>query len=432
MKSTSDDKGSPDIYGLKGKKSMRLHSFTSFILTLFVLSSSLIAQQEHRSWKLSKQEVIDLMVGSSIQATRGNNSERMIQRAMAAFSEGKTFSIIKVEDLHDDWTVVVTCGVGGGRAWEYVGERLKLQDIPTVKSAPLKASEALSKYLGKSFNALIRNEPAGSTLTALLTASELGIPVVDACLSGRARPEVQQQIPFLIGIPGTPSAMVTRWGDTLIVDKAIDDYRLEDLARGVAVASGGAVWLAMNPMSGKEVKRGVIRGSLSQAILFGRTIREARDKGKNPIDALVKVSNGYKLFHGVVTKSEHKGERGFHWANVELEGVEEYKGHVYKVFVKNENIISWIDDMPDVMSPDHICNLDPETGDAVSEWGLKGYPVGQEIVFVGMPASPLWRTRRGIEVLGPRHFGFDFDYVPIEELQERRKNLLKKLPNLLN
>ena len=37
-----------------------------------------------------------------------------------------------------------------------------------------------------------------------------------------------------------------------------------------------------------------------------------------------------------------------------------------------------------------------------------------------IPAHALWRTAKGIELLGPRHFGFDFDYVPIETLQKAR------------
>jgi len=46
--------------------------------------------------------------------------------------------------------------------------------------------------------------------------------------------------------------------------------------------------------------------------------------------------------------------------------------------------------------------------------------VGQEVVLVGWPNSEMWRTPKGIEVFGPRHFGFDFDYVPIEQLQKAR------------
>ena len=39
---------------------------------------------------------------------------------------------------------------------------------------------------------------------------------------------------------------------------------------------------------------------------------------------------------------------------------------------------------------------------------------------VGIPAHSMWRTAKGIEVFGPRHFGHDLDFVPIEALQKRR------------
>ena len=98
----------------------------------------------------------------------------------------------------------------------------------------------------------------------------------------------------------------------------------------------------------------------------------------------------------------------------------EFDGHLYKVFVKNENIVSWLDGEPDAMSPDFISNLDPATGDAITGAGLGGYPIGMEVVMVGWRVSPMWRVEKGIEVFGPRYFGFDFDYVPLEELQEQR------------
>jgi DUF917 family protein len=316
-------------------------------------------------------------------------------------------------------------GVGGGGAWEYVTERTKKQNLATLPNTGALAVQALSQHLGRKFNAIIRVESVQSE-GALLLASELGIPVVDACLSGRARPEIQQQIPWINGIPTTPSALVTRWGDSIILRNAVDDYRAEDLARAVAVASGGGAQMAMNPMTAAEVKRGVVKGALSQAIDWGRTAREAVAGGRDPIAALVKATSGFMLFQGTVSKADMKGERGFTWWDVEVTGTGRYVGHTYKIYVKNENIVSWLDGVPDVMSPDTIQNLDPKTGDA--HWGgaLGGYRLGAEVALIGYNTSPLWRTPKGIEVLGPRHFGFDFDYVPIEELQKRRKVLASR------
>ena len=32
------------------------------------------------------------------------------------------------------------------------------------------------------------------------------------------------------------------------------------------------------------------------------------------------------------------------------------------------------------------------------------------------PCDRIWRSARGLALAGPRSFGYDFDYVPIEEL----------------
>jgi uncharacterized protein len=328
---------------------------------------------------------------------------------------------VDLADLPDDWMVVSPGALGGGGAWEYVIDRTAKQNLPVVPNTNVRSIQALSKYLGKKFDALIRVEAAGATLTAFLAAADLGVPVVDACLSGRARPETQQQIPWINGIPSTPAALFTRWGDTVIIDRAVDDYRSEDIGRGVAVASGGGAAMALNPMTGRDTKRGTIPGAVSDAILIGRTVREAAEKKRDPVEALVQVVKGYKLFHGTVARADGKGDRGFTWFDVELKGLGPFAGHTYKIYVKNENIVTWLDGVPDAMSPDFIQNVHPKTGDAMVAKQLGGYEVGEEVVIVGWPSSPLWRTPKGIEIFGPRHFGFDFDYVPIEELQQRRK-----------
>ncbi len=393
-----------------------------FAVAITVAMPHVAAAQEPKVRTLTEQELVDMMMGSSIQASRGNNTASMVQRVKEAIAQGRKFTLIAVEDVPDDWTTVTPAGIGGGGAWEYVRERVKKQNLPTIPNSSARAIEALSKHIGKKFNAVVRIEAAGATLSALMAASELGVPLVDACLSGRARPEVQQQVPWLIGIPSTPAALVTRFGDTIILDKAVDDFRSEDLARAIAVASGGGASMAMNAMSGRDLKRGgAITGAVSQAILLGRTAREAVAKGADPVAALVKAVNGFKLFQGTVTKAVGKGDRGFTWWDVELKGTGEYTGHTYRVWVKNENNVTWLDGIPDAMAPDFIADLDPKTGDAHFGGDLGAYREGAEVAIIGWPNSPLWRTPKGLEVFGPRHFGFDFDYVPIEQLQKQRK-----------
>jgi DUF917 family protein len=335
-------------------------------------------------------------------------------------AQGRKFTMIALEDLPDDWTVANLVGVGGGGAWEYVNERTKKQNLPIVPNTPARAVEALQKHIGRKINALVRFEPAGQTLNTFLAAAELGVPVVDACFAGRAVPELSMQTSFASGVTTGSGALVTRWGDVVYLNKVIDDYRVEDLARALAVASGGGASMAYNPLTGRDLKKVVIAGDVSRSILYGRTLRDARSRGTDPVAALLTASRGFKLFQGVVTRADMKGEGGFTWWDVEIKGIGPYSGHAYKVFVKNENIVGWLDGKPDAMSPDLICNLDPKTGDTIIGPSLGGYNVDQEVVLVSIPADPLWRTPKGLEILGPRHFGFDFDYVPVEALQKSR------------
>lgn len=372
---------------------------------------------------LTAQEVMDLLLGSSIQATRNSDTAAMQQRATALLAAGKTFRIVARDDVPDDWHVVCAAGgIGGGGAWEHVRERTARQKLPTMsgEDATVRAMDLLGRHLGVTWDAVISNEASGGRIAAFTSAAARDLPVVDACLALRCKPEVQIQMPTVMGVGNKPAAIVTRWGDQILIDKTADDYRIEDLARAVAVASGGGCSIARTPLTGREVKIGTIPGALTQAILYGRTVREARERGLNPIDALVKVAGGFKLFHGLVTKADSKGERGHTYWDVELRGLGPFTGHTYRVWVKNENIMAWFDGRVDVMPPDLICQLDPKTGDAVSGVPLGGYPLNGEVVMVGIPAHPLWRQPKALEIFGPRYFGFEMDYVPLEELQRRR------------
>ncbi len=371
---------------------------------------------------LSDQEVHDLIVGSAIVATRGNYKPiaAIIRRTVdKLLSEGKPFRMIALDDVPDDWTIVAPATrIGGGNPWPHVLRRMRDEKVPVIPSAErqILALDAIERSAGQTVDAVIRSEAAGATIGAFQAAIVRGVPVVDACPTGRAVPEVTQSIPVIAGTPPAPAAMVSRWGDVVVIEKAASHARIEDIARSVAVASGGNVLMAGTVMSGAQARKALIPGSLSKNILYGRTVREAREQGKDPIAALVKVAGGYRLFHGTVSGVEHNDERGFDWWDVTLDGVGDFRGHRYRVWVKNENIVAWLDGEPDAMSPDLISPLDPQTGEAIVTTQLGGYDPGDEIVMVGIPAPAQWRTKEGIELLGPRHFGFDFDYVPLEEL----------------
>src|SRR5947209_6666974 len=87
---------------------------TSVVLSTIAISQ---VQQVPRIRTLTEQELIDMMVGASIQASRSSNSPAMIKQIKDALAAGKTFKIVSMNDVPDDWYTVVPSGVGGGGAW---------------------------------------------------------------------------------------------------------------------------------------------------------------------------------------------------------------------------------------------------------------------------------------------------------------------------
>ena len=83
------------------------------------------------------------------------------------------------------------------------------------------------------------------------------------------------------------------------------------------------------------------------------------------------------------------------------------------VWFKNEHIISYRDGEVDVTVPDLICVLDTDGVPVTNPF----YEKGQGLVVFALPAPEQWTTQKGLEVFGPKSFGFDMEYVPFTEKQ---------------
>lgn len=365
---------------------------------------------------LTEQQLTDMIVGAGIYCTRGVNTASQIQRLQDAYRAGQIFRMIALEDVPDEWVGFTSFTVGGGDAWEHVPARLKQQGFTPDPKAPT-AEEILANHLDVTFDATFQAEAGGATVAALLTSARQGVPIIDGCPSGRCLPEVQMSPFFMHGITRAPLAATTPYGDVIVVDSVVDDYRVEDITRGLAVASGGRVTVAANALRGQQLKKNLIPGFLSQSERTGRAAREAVASGGDPVAAVAAAGNGVVLFRGVVRASNSKAEKGFGWTDAMLDGTGAFRGSEYRIFNKNENMVAWRDGRLDAAAPDLIAALNPRTGWAIRGGEILGsFVVGEEVAIVGFPGPELWRTPRGIEMLGPPHFGFPDQYVPLERL----------------
>ena len=274
--------------------------------------------------------------------------------------------------------------------------------------------ENLEFVTGGRVAALMSAEIGGANgLLPIAWAARMGLPLVDADGMGRAFPEVPQVTMHLAGISPSPAVMTDERGN-LIVFRAISGHWMERLERAAAVEFGGAASSTEFSLTAAEAREATVRNSVSLAIRIGEAV--ARAQGR-PVDALIAEVNAFRLVTGKVSDVERRTTSGFVRGSVIVEGLGEDTGRLIRLELQNENLVALERGKLLASVPDLISVLDTETADAIVTERIR---YGQRVTVIAFGCDPVWRTERGIEVAGPRAFGYDFDYVPVEELAGAR------------
>ena len=84
-----------------------------------------------------------------------------------------------------------------------------------------------------------------------------------------------------------------------------------------------------------------------------------------------------------------------------------------QIDIRNEFLVARRDGQLLAMVPDLITIVDYETCVPINAERLR---YGQRVAVFGVGCPPCYRSAKAIEAVGPRAFGFDFDYRPIEQL----------------
>jgi len=353
--------------------------------------------------------VEDLIVGATIMGVGGGGSpESGLSSVLEAIAQGKNIVLVGIQELQREELVVSPYYVGSVAPTERAVER-------RVADPMAEAAELLEKTLGGRIRATLSSEIGGGNTGACLAISaKLGVPTLDGDLMGRAGPELHQSTANIFGYPMTPSAIVGEAGNKVVVHSAagIDEY--ESIARHISVVSGGHAAVVDTPLLGSQAERCAVKGTLTQCITIGEARRKALEKGDDPVLAVAsKLRHGKIVFRGRVSRYEWKDQAGFLVGEAEVDGVGEYTGKRLKTWIKNEHIICWVDGKPAILPPDLIAFLDPRTALGITNDKLS---VGQEVTVVGASIDEVWRTERGLQLFGPRHFGFNYEYTPFENM----------------
>ena len=113
---------------------------------------------------------------------------------------------------------------------------------------------------------------------------------------------------------------------------------------------------------------------------------------------------------GKVTDVERRVTAGFVRGRLTIAGLDGDAGRRLRIEVQNENLVAVEDGRPLAMVPDLICVVDAETGRPI---GTEEQRYGLRVAVIALPAHQLLRSDVALESVGPRAFGYDFDYVPV-------------------
>jgi hypothetical protein len=359
---------------------------------------------------LSWQEVDDTLVGATVLGCGGGGDYEEGRELMRrAYDAGRAVTLAAPDEVAPDAVVCCPYGVGGLT----VGEGAVYQGLELAAEYPgVLAVRALGEHLAVSFGALISGELGGwSIADAFFPAAVMGLPVVDADPAGRAVPEIENSLFNVHGLPIAPQAVTNEVGDTVVITRVANDARAEALVRALAVASRNVVWVADHALPWREMRPAVIEGAVTLAGRVGEALRHARENGDDAAAAVAAVCAGRVVFRGRVAACRWEERGGFTWGDLELTGEGPDAGSSCRVWSKNENLLAWRDGEPIVTSPDLICCLSSRTSEPVTNPHLA---TDDRVDLVGVPAASQWRTAAGLETLGPRHFGFDLDYLPFD------------------
>ena len=353
---------------------------------------------------LTPPEIEAIAIGAAILGTGGGGNPYIGRlRVQQELKRGRRVDVVTLAELADDASIVAVGGIGA----PVVGiEKLRQGE------ECLRAVQALEAMLGRRMDAVIAFEMGGSnSMAPMVTAAQLGVPVVDGDGMGRAFPELDMTTFSIYGHASVPAALADDKGNVVIVTQAISEKWVERLGRSAAITMGGSAGMAIAPMSGAFAKRFAVPDTLSQAQGLGQAVLKANQQHQNPIDMICARESGRRLFDGKIVDLQRRLEGGFARGEINLEGFGAHAGESAKIDIQNEFLVMRVGGVVQICVPDLILVLDHDTGHAITTEVLR---YGQRCAVVGLPCHPLLRSDAALKVIGPAAFGIgDVAYTPL-------------------
>ena len=362
------------------------------------------------SWRLrplrevGERDLEDLAVGAAVLGTGGGGNPYIGKLlAKQAIREYGPVRLVTLDEVPDAALVVPSAMMGA--------PTVMVEKLPRGDEI-IHAFKTLEDYLGRHITHTVSIEAGGlNSTTPFTVAAQMRIPLVDCDGMGRAFPEIQMVTPTMFGVSATPMALADEKGNTALIN-TVDNRWTERLARSITIDMGATAMIALYVLTGKQLKEAMVPGTIGLAQELGRLIRETRAAHGDPVGAILERLHGFQIFTGKIADVQRRTEAGFAKGEARIEGVDGDADSVLTIRFQNEHLVAIRNDEIVATVPDLIIVLDAESGEPVTTEELR---YGFRVAVIVTPCDARWRTSAGLALVGPRYFGYEVDYVPVEE-----------------
>ncbi len=365
-----------------------------------------------------KEDLEHLLRGLALLGTGGGGDPELSGRRIFEndFKNNITYQIYHPDEVEDDALVISGGYLGSVARHESEGNELFSRRVGP-ESELAGAIREMAKLQQKKIDYIVPFEMGGGNTPVIMSAgAHLGIKVVDGDALGRAAPETHMTSWIGHGISLTPMPLVDSAGGIILVTSG-DILYPDAVGRFVATQGRGSVANTHYPMSGADLKRSVIPGTISRALELGRFMDSLSGNPQEVLNAVADYMKGYPLFWGEVSDVQGVDKGGFYFQNVALAGLGSFQESRMKLVVKNEAMCAFIDGKPVAIFPDLLLLIDPVTRRGVMTPEIDKQ---RQLVIVGIPCHE--RLRRAIKseagriAFSAERYGQNLEYRPIEVL----------------
>ena len=355
-------------------------------------------------------DIAELCAGSVFLATGGGGdpyvSQILVEQSLKKYG---AVDLVPLDDVPDDALVVAIGEVGA--------PTVSLEQLPNGTEC-LDVIDRFEDWVGRKITHLVSFEVGGAnSVIPLITAAAKKIPLIDGDGMGRALPEAQMMTFAIEGVSPSPAVSVDYTGGSVYFDTK-DTLLYERQVRNIAMAMGGMIFTAEHPMTGIEARRAIVPGTISFALEIGRALSANYGNAKQieaPLKAIFDKSDYGILKHlytGKIVDISRKIVGGFDVGEAHIESVGA-DAPPMTLSIKNEFLVATVGDRVVASVPDLITMVDHETSSPINSERVH---YGQRVTVFGIGCPPHYRSEKALNVVAPRNFGFDFDFVPIEKL----------------